>query len=139
MPLPRALKEQMNSLFWRVLADLHSEDDIHDLLDDLLTPTEKVMLGKRLAIAFLLEKGYDQRTIHSIMKVSVSTVSQVNYWLKNQGKGYRKAISMVRKAEKWQEFWQKLDGLLEDMFSKKTMHQRAYGMRDKEVNPQTKP
>ena len=75
LPLPKKLEEQMYTLFRRVLSELHSEGDITDFLDDLLTPTEKVMLAKRLAIAFLLEKGYDQRAIHTILKVSTTTVT----------------------------------------------------------------
>lgn len=117
----------MFTLFRRVLADFHSEFYIEELLNDLLTPTEKIMLGKRLAIAFLLEKGYDQRTIHSIMNVSVSTVNGVNYWLKNKGDGYRRAIAMVRREEKWQSFMHHLDDTFANLFSKKRLHQLAYG------------
>ena len=126
-PLSKTLETQMFTLFRRVLADLHTESHIEELLDDLLTPTEKIMLGKRLAIAFLLEKGYDQRTIHSILNVSVSTVNGVNYWLKNKGVGYRRAIAMVRRDEKWHSFMQKLDDTFSDLFSKKKLHQFAYG------------
>ncbi len=126
-PLSKSLEAQMFTLFRRVLADFHSESHIEELLDDLLTPTEKIMLGKRLAIAFLLEKGYDQRTIHSIMNVSVSTVNGVNYWLKNKGNGYRRAIAMVRREEKWQSFLEKLEDTFSDIFSKTKLHKFAYG------------
>ncbi len=135
IPLPKSLEAQMFTLFRTVLADLHSEADIADLLDDLLSPTEKVMLGKRLAIAFLLDQGYDQRTIHTIMKVSVTTVNGVNYWLTHKGKGYRKAIGMVRTAQKWQGFMEKLDQTLRDIFSEKAMRQRVYGGLSAEQKP----
>lgn len=126
-PLSKSLETQMFTLFRRVLADFHSESQIAEFLDDLLTPTEKIMLGKRLAIAFQLDKGFDQRSIGSIMNVSLSTVSEVNYWLKNQGIGYRRAIAMVRREERWNAFMQKLDDTFLDLFSKKKMHQLAYG------------
>jgi uncharacterized protein YerC len=127
VPLSKNLEEQMFTLFRRVLAELHSESDIADFLDDLLSPTEKIMLGKRLAIAFLLEKGYDQRAIHTILKVSTSTVNSVNYWLQHRGHGYRKVIGMVRKTERWQKFIEGLDHSLQEIFSKKAWHRRAYG------------
>ncbi len=133
VPLAKDLEIQMHTLFRKVLADLRSEEDIKNLLDDLLTPTEKIMLGKRLAIAFLLEKGYDQRSIHYLMRCSLATVNQVNYWFKNQGSGYRRAIAMIRKAEKWQDFLERLDGMFEEFFSKRALWERAHGMRDKEV------
>jgi len=126
-PLSKELQEQMFTLFRRVLADVHTEKDIADLLDDLLTPTEKIMLGKRLAIAFLLERGYDQRAIHSILKVSTTTVNTVNYWFQHKGRGYKKVIAMVRKTEKWVQFVENLDKSLQEIFSYKAARRRAYG------------
>lgn len=108
-PLPKAIENQMYELFHRALADLRTEKDIADFLDDLLTPTEKVMLGKRLAIAVLLAQEHDQRTVHRIMRVSLTTVNSVNYWLKNKGKGYRKVIERLRKEKQWADFAQRLD------------------------------
>ncbi len=112
LPLPKALSLQMQKLFYKSLAELTTEEDVADFLNDLLTPTEKVMLQKRLAIAFLLQKGYDQRTIHRIMKVSVTTVNSVNFWLKNQGKGYRNIIEKMRKGQKFTNNLEKFDSLL---------------------------
>ena len=132
LPLPKALEQQMYELFYKSLADLNSGHDIESFLDDLLTPTEKVMLAKRLAIAFLLDKGYNQRTVHTMMKVSLTTVNSINYWLKNKGDGYRKVIAMVRKAEKWQQFITRLDNLLYEHFSYKAMRRRVHSMPDPE-------
>jgi len=114
--LPKSLEENMHGLLRQTLADLHSEQDVAEFLDDLLTPTEKVMLGKRLAIAVLLDKGYDQRTIHSMMRVSVSTVNTVNYWLTNKGDGYRKVIARIKGKQQWKNFLEKLDRALDDLY-----------------------
>lgn len=111
-PLSKALEEEMHALFRRVIVDLHSERDVADFLDDLLTPTEKIMLGKRLAIALLIEKGYDHRTIHSILHVSLTTVSSVHFWLKNRGTGYRKVIRSILTDEKWNARLDRLNSLL---------------------------
>ena len=91
------------------------------------------MLGKRLAIAMLLEKGYDHRTIHSILKVSTTTVSSVNFWLQTKGKGYRKVIRAIQDSKKWNEFFVNLTAIFSETFSKKAWYRRAYGgMTDKE-------
>jgi len=133
LPLPKALEEQMHTLFRRALADLRTEQDIADFLDDLLSPTEKVMLGKRLAIAVLLEQGYDQRTVHRILKVSLATVNSVNYWLKNKGKGYRKVIGRIKKEQEWADFAQKLDGVLRKFLQPpRTMGDAVYLSRREE-------
>lgn len=125
--LSKPLEDQMHTLFRRALADLRNEQDIADFLDDLLTPTEKIMLGKRLAIAVLLDQGYDQRTIRSIMKVSVTTVNAVNYWLKNKGKGYRKVIEKIKKEQQWADFAQKLNKILRSVLQPpRTMGEAIY-------------
>lgn len=111
-PLSKALEEEMHVLFRRVIVDLHSDRDVADFLDDILTPTEKIMLGKRLAIALLIEKGYDHRTIHSILHVSLTTVSSVHFWLKNRGTGYRKVIRSILTDEKWVAWLDRLNSLL---------------------------
>jgi uncharacterized protein YerC len=115
--LPKALENQMFTIFHRALADLRTEGEVSDFLEDLLTPTERVMLGKRLAIAILLDKGYDQRTVHTIMKVSVSTVTSVNYWLKHRGSGYRKVLSKLKSQKEWQELKAGLEDFLKTFFS----------------------
>lgn len=120
-PLARGLQEQMHKLFHKVLAELGTEMEISEFLDDLLTPTEKVMLAKRLAIAFLLDQGYDQRTIHTIMKVSVSTVNSVNFWLKYKGAGYRKVIGRIRKEQSIEDFMSQIDDRLRQMLRKETV------------------
>lgn len=100
-PMPKALEEQMHTLFRRALIHLKSESDAADFLEDILTPTERIMLGKRLAIAILLTKGYDHRTIHTMMRVSVTTVSSVHFWLKFRGKGYKNVIEKLLRDELW--------------------------------------
>ncbi|MBI4999501.1 hypothetical protein HZB97_01875 [Candidatus Gottesmanbacteria bacterium] len=48
------------------------------------------------------------------MKVSLTTVSKVHFWLKNQGGGYKKVIDKFLREEKWQEFWQKLTDFVKE-------------------------
>jgi len=129
-PLSRKLKEEMNLLFLRSFAMLRTETDVQDLLEDLLTPNERIMLGKRLAIAYLLDKGLNQRSIHTIMKVSVTTVSGVNYWLTHRGTGYRKVLKLLKQSEQWKDFFDNLDKLLYELFSPKALYRRAHGLID---------
>ncbi len=113
-PLPQALEEQMFNLFFKALADLRFPSDIKDFLNDLLSPTEKTMLAKRLAIALLLTKDYDHRTIKQILKVSLTTVSKVHFWLKNEGKGYHKVFDKFLQEERRNEFWQNLADFIKE-------------------------
>ncbi len=76
------------------------KDELLQFISDLLTPTERVMVSKRLAIAFLLlRKDYDYRQIAKILKVSTGTIARVNMVLNTQGKGYRDILNKIRRDE----------------------------------------
>jgi uncharacterized protein YerC len=117
IPLSKSLENQMHLLFRRVIVDLHTESDVTEFFDDILSPTEKTMLGKRLAIAILIEQGYDHRAICKILHVSLATVSTVHYWLKNRGEGYRKVIHKILREEKWKKQLDTLNGTVEAIVS----------------------
>ena len=101
----------MLDLFWTSLASLSSKKDVADFLDDLLTPTEKIMLSKRLSMAFMLLKGYNYMDINNRLKVSNQTIWNVKASLTFKGSGYRKTIERIMNKEKWETFWKDLDNL----------------------------
>ena len=107
--LHKETKERVLDLFWTSLASLSSKQDIADLLDDLLSPTEKLMLGKRLSIAFMILKGYDYETINQRLKVSNPTIWNVKLNLAYKGTGYKRTIERIMNKEKWESFWNDLD------------------------------
>lgn len=72
------------------------------------------MLAKRLAIAVLLEKGWDYQSISSAVKVSTSTVNSVRSQMQYRGDGYRKAARKVIANEQVADF---LEGLAIDVAS----------------------
>ena len=133
--LPKHLEVQMHAAIRKAFADLKSEDEVAAFLDDLLTPTEKVMLGKRLAIAILLDKGYDQRTICKIMKTSLATVNQVSYWFKNKGRGYRIVLEKLKNQKQWGEIKEGLEAFLTDFFTVHGQLNRLRGKIPKETYP----
>ncbi len=112
--LQKQVTERIMNLFWSSLASLSSED-VSLFLDDLLTPTEKIMLAKRFSIAFMLLKDYDYFTINNILKVSDPTIWSIKTSLTYKGKGYKRIISKIMKEEKWKEFWQNFDNFLVDL------------------------
>lgn len=61
-------------------------------LRDLLTPSERVMLGRRIIIARLLIAGSSYEEIARRMKVGHATIGRVQKWLNDQLPGYEKAI-----------------------------------------------
>lgn len=54
------------------------EEEVKELMGKLLTQSEIEMLSKRIAVAVLLEMGYDYRTIRQLLKVSDATIAKIN-------------------------------------------------------------
>ena len=73
--IPEKVLIRIYQLFFEVFSRSRSHDSFLELLDDILTPTEKIMLAKRIGILYLLIKEVDQSIIADILKVSTSTVS----------------------------------------------------------------
>ncbi len=105
-PLPQDLTDRVFEIFLKTFVHIKNRDDADQFLSDLLTPTEKVMLSKRLAIAFLLQKGYDFRKIQRIMRVSAPTVASVNSALRYGSKGYKKLIEKIIKEESFGDLFE---------------------------------
>jgi uncharacterized protein YerC len=61
-------------------------------LRDLLTESERVMLGRRILIAHLLLKNESSLSIRSKTGAGLATIQRVHHWLKDQLPGYEDAI-----------------------------------------------
>jgi len=64
-------------------------------LRDLLTESERIMLGRRILIARLLLSGETYDGIHDRLGASPGTVRNVDRWLQDQMPGYETAISAM--------------------------------------------
>jgi TrpR-related protein YerC/YecD len=111
-PLKQKVFEKMFELLSKAIINSNNKEEVESLLDDLLTPTEKIMLAKRLAIAVLLTKGYFYKTIQEIIRVSTPTIAMVSLSLKYKGKGFKSFTSQILKEEKSNEFWDKIEDLV---------------------------
>jgi len=102
-PISRDVYERIFDIFLNTLARLKTRKKVAAFLKEFLTPTEQVMLAKRLAIAFLLRKDYRYREISEILKVSLSTVGFIAMDLKD-GENYKRVIDRVLKDEEVEKF-----------------------------------
>ena len=94
-PVRADVYKRMYEIFLDAIADVRSRKDVEAFVHDFLTPTERVMLPKRLTIAYLLSKGYEQRLISQYLKVSFTTITRVSNQLREAGAGYRKVITKI--------------------------------------------
>ncbi len=66
-------------------------------LRDLLTESERIMLGRRIIIARKLIAGESHRDIEAQMGVGRDTIGRVQRWLWDQLPGYEQAVAELEK------------------------------------------
>lgn len=66
-------------------------------LRDLLTSSERIMLGRRIVIARRLLAGDSTRAIQSDLRVGPVTIQHVKKWLEDQMPGYEDAVKALEK------------------------------------------
>ncbi len=98
-PISKNIADRIFEIFLTTFTHLKNKEEADQFISDLLTPTEKVMLAKRLAIAFLLENNYEYRTIQQILRVSTGTITSVNIARQHGSIGYKKVIGKILKEE----------------------------------------
>lgn len=105
-PISKQISDRIFEIFLNTFVNIRTNEEADEFISDLLTPTEKIMLAKRLAIAFLLEKNYDYRTIQKIIRVSTGTIAFVNLSLHHGSTGYKKLIYKIVQEEKLTGFFE---------------------------------
>lgn len=116
MPLHIEVEKRVFEVLLETVATAQTTTDVDKFLSDLLSPTERIMIAKRISIALLLMKNYDQRTIAKWLKVSLGTVSKVSYFLHHGTGGYKKVVSSVLAKEELQVMLEKIDDAIANLF-----------------------
>jgi uncharacterized protein YerC len=73
-------------------------------LRDLLTESERIMLGRRIMIARRLIAGKSHRDVGAELRVGTDTVWRVQRWLYDQLPGYEQAVEELEKEFEKREF-----------------------------------
>lgn len=107
----RQIEEQMFETLWEAVSLVKTKEDVKLFLSDLLSPVERIMVAKRLAIAVLLLKGRDYETIINALRVSNETISKIALILR-ENSGYKIAVNKLLRSEAGREFWQGIEDLI---------------------------
>ena len=67
---------KINQLMFEILNKADDKDDFLEIVKDILSPPEQLMVAKRIAIIYLLLKGVDHSTIARYLKSSRATVAK---------------------------------------------------------------
>lgn len=103
-PISDKIYQRILEIFLKSLVKIETNDEAQQFIKDFLSPVEQIMLAKRLAIAFLLEKKYDFRQISKILRVSLTTIARVSLMRKIGGVGYQKIIHKLLNEEQLKDF-----------------------------------
>ncbi len=76
---------------------VHGREAVKLFLKDLLTPSERIMLGRRLIIARKLLGGETHDKIVKSLGVGYDTIARIQRWLDDQMPGYERAIAGLEK------------------------------------------
>jgi Trp operon repressor len=99
---------KLYELFFEVVNNAGDKDEFMEIIKDILTPIEQIMIAKRIAIIYLLIKNVDQTTIVDYIKVSRSTVSRFKLLFYNKKTKLITIIESFLKNEKISHFFEDL-------------------------------
>lgn len=95
--------EKLFDLFFEIVGKQSNKQEFITIVNDLLTPVERVMIAKRIAIFYLLLKEKDYITICHVLKVSPATVSKFNL-LRQNSIGLMSAFNKIMLSDKFKLF-----------------------------------
>jgi Trp operon repressor len=107
--LNEQILDKLFFLFFEIVGKKQNQDEFRKTIVDLLSPVERIMIVKRVAIIYLLMKQIDQRTICQILKVSSGTVAKFSL-LMEKSEGMVPTFKRILKNEK-------VVGFFEDIFN----------------------
>lgn len=87
-----------------IFSKISKKDEMNSFIASLLTPTEKLMLAKRLAVAVLLKEGLNDSQIASSLNLTRITVSKMRYFIEARGEGFKIALKVLRDEKLLNEF-----------------------------------
>ncbi len=82
-PINNNLLTKLFELFFEVVGKKNNSEEFKNTIADLLSPTERIMIAKRIAIIYLLLKKIDYVTIADVLKVSSSTIGKFQIIIEN--------------------------------------------------------
>ncbi len=112
------IQQEIKSIFSETISLLSNKDEIVSFLEDFLSPTERIVLSKRITIALMLKKGYSYEMIKKLIKVSQPTVAAVNLKLKYSGKGYHRVLDKMIANQKINHIFNQIENFILNTLSR---------------------
>jgi hypothetical protein len=102
-PVKEKVLDKMFYLLFETLGNKYDQEEFSQVIYELLSPTERIMIAKRVAIIFLLMKDIDYFSISQVLKVSSSTIANYHTVLLSS-KGVVESLKSIVRNEKVANF-----------------------------------
>ncbi|MEI6690139.1 MAG: Trp family transcriptional regulator [bacterium] len=111
--------DKLFSLLPEFMGRLSRNNHQQDFVNTLFYTTEKTMIAKRLAIAFMLTKEYTYSQMISKLKVSQGTVAKVAEMVGNADKSFISELQNISKEQQFVDFLELIGYKIETMLPPK--------------------
>lgn len=91
------VKKYVLDSFSLLVKNLSTKQEVDEFLSSIISETERLMIAKRIAAAFLLSRGVEEEKISNLIKVTPATVSRLKLWIKTRQHGFD---TLFKKLEK---------------------------------------
>jgi uncharacterized protein YerC len=113
VPLRTDVWERVFKLFVETLASQRDRKKVENFIEDFFSPTEKIMLAKRLALAVLIAKDNDYESIRGVLRISHPTIAKMSLKIKYGGDGLKPVLKDILKKEAYQIIWREIEGFFD--------------------------
>jgi Trp operon repressor len=97
-------------LFYKIIDQADNKDEFFQLIQEILSPTEQIMIAKRIGVIYLLIKNINKSAITTYLKVSMATVDKY-YFLY-----YKKKTKLILIIESFLND-ERISNFFEDLFA----------------------
>jgi len=101
---------RLHGRFASVIAEAQTKRAGHQLLEELLTPAEQIVLAKRLAIIFLLLEGISPYYAAAVLNVSTSTTQRI--YAQQKAREYPYLTRVFTKQKDRELFWNEMKEII---------------------------
>ena len=81
--IPEDKLDRIFNLFFDLISEVSDKKEAENILTEILTPTEKIMIAKRIACFYLFYKKISSSEIADTLKLSLSTVTHLKFLFDN--------------------------------------------------------
>jgi uncharacterized protein YerC len=113
IPLRGDVWDRIFNLFVETTASFKDKAELSSFINDLYSPTEKIMLAKRLAAAVLLAKGHNYLGIRRALRISDPTIAKISMKIKYSDGGLKNAVEKILTKQSAQIFWKEIEELFD--------------------------